>query len=103
MGVCETRQESKSSEYERLSHHPGCEVVLDGNKYNMHHKVIIIDDALVITGSYNFSSGATRDNDENIVFINDVRLARRYDEEFARVYRAGAGAMVNQPSSAHRR
>ncbi len=31
-------------------------VRLDGNPYSRHHKVIIIDDQIMITGSYNFSS-----------------------------------------------
>lgn len=36
--------------------------------------------------SYNFTSSAERDNDENLVIIDDPDLARAYLDEFARVY-----------------
>jgi phosphatidylserine/phosphatidylglycerophosphate/cardiolipin synthase-like enzyme len=61
-------------------------VVPDGNCYIMHHKVIIIDDRTVITGSYNFTSSAERYNDENLVIIDDSEVAQQYTEEFNRVY-----------------
>jgi phosphatidylserine/phosphatidylglycerophosphate/cardiolipin synthase-like enzyme len=64
----------------------GLDVLLDGNCYILHHKVIIIDERTVITGSYNFTSSAERDNDENLVIVDDPNLARAYLDEFARVY-----------------
>jgi phosphatidylserine/phosphatidylglycerophosphate/cardiolipin synthase-like enzyme len=64
----------------------GIDVVLDGNCYILHHKVMIIDERTVITGSYNFTSSAERDNDENLVIVDDPDLARAYLDEFARVY-----------------
>jgi hypothetical protein len=33
----------------------GIDMRLDGSPYSMHHKVIIIDGQIVVTGSYNFS------------------------------------------------
>lgn len=102
-GVVETRQVSKSSEFDRLSHHRNVDVLLDGNKYQMHHKVFIIDDEVVVAGSYNFSSSATHDNDENCVILHDPRVARRFNEEFARVYRAAASAVTSQAGGTLRR
>jgi len=64
----------------------GLDVLLDGNCYILHHKVIVIDERTVITGSYNFTSSAEQDNDENLVIVDDPSLARAYLEEFARVY-----------------
>jgi phosphatidylserine/phosphatidylglycerophosphate/cardiolipin synthase-like enzyme len=61
-------------------------VYLDGNAGLMHHKVIIIDDQIVITGSYNFSSSAERTNDENVVIFFDKQIADQYLMEFQRVY-----------------
>src|SRR5438132_12785887 len=49
-------------------------------------KVIVVDDHLMITGSYNFTSSAERDNDENLVIVEDAVVARAYLEEFQRVY-----------------
>ena len=43
-----------------------------------HNKVIIIDDRIVITGSYNYSNAAYKRNAENLLIINDTRLAEDY-------------------------
>jgi phosphatidylserine/phosphatidylglycerophosphate/cardiolipin synthase-like enzyme len=52
----------------------------------MHHKVIILDDSTVITGSYNFSRNAEERNDENTLVIHSPEMARLYLEEFERVF-----------------
>jgi phosphatidylserine/phosphatidylglycerophosphate/cardiolipin synthase-like enzyme len=64
----------------------GIDVRLDGNPRNMHHKVMIIDEQIVVTGSYNFSSGAELRNDENTIFIHNEDIARLYLGEFERVF-----------------
>jgi phosphatidylserine/phosphatidylglycerophosphate/cardiolipin synthase-like enzyme len=64
----------------------GIDVLEDGNCYILHHKAIIIDERTVITGSYNFTNSAERDNDENLVIVDDPVLARAYLDEFERVY-----------------
>jgi phosphatidylserine/phosphatidylglycerophosphate/cardiolipin synthase-like enzyme len=64
----------------------GVDVLQDGNCYILHHKVIVIDERTVITGSYNFTSSAEKDNDENLVIVDDPVLARVYLGEFDRVY-----------------
>ena len=85
-GVMEERNaEREYSEYERLRavvH----DVLPDGNPYIMHHKVIIIDDATVILGSYNFTASAETRNDENLLIIHDPEVAALFVEEFGRVY-----------------
>ena len=43
----------------------------DGNYYSLHHKVIIIDERVVITGSFNFSKSAMQSNDENLLIIRE--------------------------------
>jgi cardiolipin hydrolase len=75
------------SEYERL-HHSAVEVRLDTNENNMHHKVIVIDGMIVITGSYNFSRSAQEYNDENVLVLHDADLAARFLLEFERIYGA---------------
>lgn len=85
-GVFESRSSRGiGAEFERLEA-AGVDVLEDGNCYTMHHKVIIIDDAIVITGSYNFTKRAEETNDENFVIIQDAELASTYVEEFNRVY-----------------
>ncbi len=73
------------SEYGRLQN-AGLDVLKDGNCYTMHHKVIIIDERVVITGSYNFTSRAEELNDENLMIIESPAIARAYTAEFERVY-----------------
>ena len=60
----------------------GLPVCRDGEKGLMHHKVIIIDQQVVITGSYNFTASAERYNDENILVLRDPRLAEMYLAEY---------------------
>jgi phosphatidylserine/phosphatidylglycerophosphate/cardiolipin synthase-like enzyme len=52
----------------------------------MHHKVIIIDDQIVVTGSYNFSQSAKTRNDENTLIIHSPEIAEIYKQEFERVW-----------------
>jgi phosphatidylserine/phosphatidylglycerophosphate/cardiolipin synthase-like enzyme len=60
-------------------------VQVDGNKYTMHHKVIIIDESIVITGSFNFTKSADDENDDNVIVIHSPALAQLYLQEFERV------------------
>lgn len=64
-------------------------VKLDGNKYTMHHKVIIIDNATVITGSFNFTKSADDANDDNLLVIHSPAVAALYEQEFQKIYSAG--------------
>ncbi|GAB1420586.1 phospholipase D-like domain-containing protein [Anaerolineales bacterium] len=58
----------------------------DTNPYTLHHKVIIIDNQIVVTGSFNFSANAAKVNDENLLMINDPDLAAQFIAEFDRLY-----------------
>jgi phosphatidylserine/phosphatidylglycerophosphate/cardiolipin synthase-like enzyme len=73
------------TEFDRLTE-AGIDVRLDGNPRLMHNKVIIIDDLVVITGSYNFSNNAEYNNDENTLIIHNADIAGQYRTEFEQVY-----------------
>jgi len=60
-------------------------VKVDGNKYTMHHKVIVIDGSIVVTGSFNFTKSADTENDDNVLVIYDQTVAKQYLDEFDRV------------------
>ncbi len=64
-------------------------VKTDGNRYTMHHKVIIIDDDTVITGSFNFTVTADKANDDNLLVIHSPAVAALFLKEFDRVYGMG--------------
>lgn len=86
-GVFESRgSTSAHSEMVRLQP-AGIQTWKDGNKYVMHHKVFIIDGVWTITGSYNFTASAAKQNDENILIIKNSEVARRFEEEYQRIKR----------------
>lgn len=60
----------------------GVDVRQDGNKGTFHHKVFVIDELTVITGSLNFSNNADKSNDENVVIILNQEIAAEYLSEF---------------------
>ena len=70
----------------------GIALLTDGNPYMMHHKVIVIDGTVVITGSYNFSRSAADSNDENVLILHSPEIAGQYLEEFERVYQQAESA-----------
>lgn len=76
---------NQGGEYERLLG-AGLDVWLDGNPNAMHHKVLIIDRQIVVTGSYNFSASAETRNDENVLVFDDPEIAAAYLAEFERIY-----------------
>ncbi|GEM_PF-625700 len=84
-GIFEKKQISNYSEFEYLKAN-GIEVKADNNPYTMHHKVFIIDNETVITGSFNPTENANFRNDENMLIINDRKIAERYLEEFDYVW-----------------
>ena len=66
----------------------GATVRISSNNGNMHHKVLVIDENVVITGSANFSASALKVNDENIVVFESPPLARAFMREFTRCWMA---------------
>lgn len=62
----------------------GIDVRQDGNPGMLHHKVIIVDETVVVTGSLNFSNNAADSNDENTLILADTGIAGLYREEFER-------------------
>ncbi len=60
----------------------GLPVRQDGNASFLHHKVIIVDDSIVVTGSLNFSANADGVNEENVVILDNAEIAALYVQEF---------------------
>lgn len=86
-GVMEAEQVKSNigTEFDQFAQNQ-LDVYLDGNDGLMHHKVMIIDGEIVITGSYNFSRSAEIRNDENMVFIYNHDIAELFLQEFEKVY-----------------
>jgi hypothetical protein len=81
-GILEKKQIATYSRYEDLKEFS----IIDNNKYTMHHKVFIIDEEIVITGSYNPTKNANERNDENILIIHDKKIANKFIKEFEKIY-----------------
>jgi len=81
----EAQSHSRYSEYEELLNY-GIAVKVDGNSYKLHNKVMIIDDNITITGSYNFTVAAEKRNDENSIVIKNRDFTAQYINEFEKLY-----------------
>ncbi len=64
----------------------GILVKLEKGKGLMHNKFCIIDDKLVITGSYNWTTSADLQNDENVIFISSQEVVRAYRIQFEKYW-----------------
>lgn len=62
----------------------GIAVTLDKRHKIFHNKVIVIDSVIVITGSFNFTKAAERDNAENVLIQKGRWLAKQYLADAAR-------------------
>jgi phosphatidylserine/phosphatidylglycerophosphate/cardiolipin synthase-like enzyme len=60
----------------------GVKVVLDKSHPIAHNKIFVIDGRQVITGSFNFTEQAEARNAENLMEVNDERIAKAYEENW---------------------
>ena len=58
----------------------------DNPRYYMHHKFAVIDNSVVVTGSFNWTNQAINHNQENVLFIENKDLAKKYTDEFERLW-----------------
>ena len=65
----------------------GIPVKIENYAGKIHSKSIIIDDKYIIVGSMNFSKSGENKNDENVVIIEDERLAKFYKGFFEYLWR----------------
>ncbi|MEA2004215.1 MAG: phospholipase D-like domain-containing protein [archaeon] len=90
-GVFEKSQNNEWCEYNKLKDE-GMNVTWDGSKYNMHNKVFIIDDSIIVTGSFNPSKSGDEKNDENILIIHDAQIAGKYKSEFEIIWKTATSS-----------
>lgn len=51
-------------------------------QFHMHNKYAIIDESVIITGSFNWTTQAINNNQENLFFYEDKQIAEQYSKEF---------------------
>lgn len=73
--------------HDELNHYPDCQTywIGDGKKDLMHNKFCVIDNAVVITGSFNWSMRAENNNHENITISQDTMLAKAFYQQFYKI------------------
>jgi len=69
----------------------GFNVMIDRKPRIAHNKVMIIDDKTVITGSFNFTAAAQKSNAENVIIIEDSKIAGLYEDNFFKRERLSSG------------
>lgn len=60
----------------------GVTIATDAAEKINHNKVLIVDEAVVLTGSYNHSVSAEQANAENLVIIRDHLIAQSFCNDF---------------------
>ena len=55
-------------------------------RFHMHNKMAIIDNSVVITGSFNWTNQAINKNQDNILFIEDKKIANQYTDYFNQIW-----------------
>jgi phosphatidylserine/phosphatidylglycerophosphate/cardiolipin synthase-like enzyme len=80
----------------------GIEVRSDGQHAIAHNKIMIIDDEIVVTGSYNFTVSAEKRNAENFIILKSEYAAKRYLENW-KPHWDHSSAVTELPPSHHRR
>jgi hypothetical protein len=55
-------------------------------QFHMHNKYAIIDESVIVTGSFNWTSQAINNNQENLFFYEDKKIAEQYTNEFNRLW-----------------
>jgi phosphatidylserine/phosphatidylglycerophosphate/cardiolipin synthase-like enzyme len=58
---------------------------IKGKTGKMHDKYLIVDQKVVITGSYNYTTAATNLNYENLVVIYSTQIAKKFYKDFQEI------------------
>ncbi|KAG0344015.1 hypothetical protein BG004_004822 [Podila humilis] len=90
------RSEDLGSDVARLARDYDVPTRVDNTSAHMHHKFVVIDDALVINGSYNWTKGARFDNREDLTLTNSPQAVRGFKGEFEKLWREFAGESLNE-------
>jgi hypothetical protein len=64
----------------------GIKTRISSNNYIMHNKFAIIDNRILLTGSYNWTFSAHSRNDENLMVIDDPDVIARYQNYFEKIW-----------------
>jgi phosphatidylserine/phosphatidylglycerophosphate/cardiolipin synthase-like enzyme len=64
----------------------GLKTRISSNNYIMHNKFAIIDNRILLTGSYNWTFSANNRNDENLMVIDDPEIIEIFQNQFINLW-----------------
>ncbi|MEO1449555.1 MAG: phospholipase D-like domain-containing protein [Bacteroidota bacterium] len=76
----------RGSDIEHLASQ-GITVKVDRTEYHMHHKFALIDQQVLLTGSYNWTRSAHKYNEENLLITHAASTVQAYQREFDQLWR----------------
>eukprot|EP00054_Salpingoeca_dolichothecata_P033238 m.267210 g.267210 ORF g.267210 m.267210 type:complete len:313 (-) comp32538_c0_seq1:141-1079(-) len=80
------QSKSQGSDIEELKG-LGIGVRMDDGPAHMHHKFAILDDQVLINGSFNWTRGAATENCENMMITSEQVFVDKYSKEFERLWK----------------
>lgn len=60
----------------------------------MHNKFVVLDDKIVITGSFNWTYQAVKYNQENLLIVEDDNLVKEYNKNFEGLWEQFKGNQI---------
>jgi mitochondrial cardiolipin hydrolase len=75
------------SDIERLAS-GGILIKMDNTSDHMHHKFMVADEQMALTGSYNWTQSAARFNHENIMLTSEAGIIKSFLNEFDKLWGA---------------
>lgn len=78
------RTEASNNPWALATEFVGVPALPDGDK--LHHKLALIDNRIVVTGSHNWSPAANYSNDETLLILDNPAIAAHYQQELDRLY-----------------
>lgn len=73
------------SDIERLAN-DGIRIKMDNTSNHMHHKFMVADERMALTGSYNWTQSAARFNHENIMLTSEAGIIKSFLNEFDKLW-----------------
>jgi phosphatidylserine/phosphatidylglycerophosphate/cardiolipin synthase-like enzyme len=60
----------------------------------MHNKFMVVDDAFLLTGSFNWTFQAGANNQENLLVVDNPFYIKKYTEEFEKLWKQFENSQV---------
>lgn len=64
----------------------GIRIRTDNTAYHMHHKFMLVDQSVLVNGSFNWTRSASKNNQENILVTDDAKLVNLFLVKFDQLW-----------------